>query len=310
MQNTVTITKKRPLNMIVIQMVFVSVIWGGTFIAGRVIQSEIPPLLSATLRFLFASFSLILVLFLGRIGWKRISMKQFCQIMVLGGSGVFIYQILFFYGLQIIPASRAALLVAINPAMIALISFILWKEKISIKKGIGISLCVIGAVILLSDKVPNTGNIMINKGDLAILGCVISWGIYTVAGKKVIQEIGALHTVTYAVLFGTVLLILTSICTQEINFGKLSLLSVGDLVSLSYLGILGSAIAYVWYYQGVSQLGAAGAGSFIALNPLSAVILGTIFLNEKMSSMIILGGVLIILGIMLTNKKKTQQNSA
>jgi len=64
---------------------------------------------------------------------------------------------------------------------------------------------------------------------------------------------------------------------------------VGDLVSLSYLGILGSAIAYVWYYQGVSQLGAAGAGSFIALNPLSAVIIGTIFLNEKMSSMIILG---------------------
>lgn len=304
MQNTVTITKKRPLNIIVIQMVLVSVIWGGTFIAGRVIQPEISPLLSATLRFLFASFSLILVLFLGRIGWKRISMKQFCQIMVLGGSGVFIYQILFFYGLQIIPASRAALLVAINPAMIALISFILWKEKISIKKGCGISLCVIGAIILLSDKAPNTDDFMINKGDLAILGCVISWGIYTVAGKNVIKEIGALHTVTYAVLFGTVLLILTSVYTQEINFGSLSLLSASDLISLSYLGILGSAIAYVWYYQGVSQLGAAGAGSFIALNPLSAVIVGTLFLNEKMSSMIILGGVLIILGIMITNKKQ------
>lgn len=310
MQNTVTITKKRSLNIIVIQMVLVSVIWGGTFIAGRVIQPEISPLLSATLRFLFASISLILVLFLGRIGWKRISMKQFYQIMVLGGSGVFIYQILFFYGLQIIPASRAALLVAINPAMIALISFILWKEKISFKKGCGISLCVIGAVILLSDKAPNTDDFMINKGDLAILGCVISWGVYTVAGKNVIQEIGALHTVTYAVLFGTVLLILTSIYVEEINFEALSLLSVGDLVSLSYLGILGSAIAYVWYYQGVSQLGAAGAGSFIALNPLSAVIIGTIFLNEKMSSMIILGGGLIILGIMITNKKQTQQNCA
>jgi len=304
MQNTVTITKKRPLNIIVIQMVLVSVIWGGTFIAGRVIQPEISPLLSATLRFLFASLSLILVLFFGRIGWRRISVKQFCQIIVLGASGVFIYQILFFYGLQIIPASRAALLVAINPAMIALISFILWKEKISIKKGIGISLCVIGAVILLSDKAPNTDDFVINKGDLAILGCVISWGIYTVAGENVIQEIGALHTVTYAVLFGTVLLILTSVYTQEMNFGALSLLSAGDLISLSYLGILGSAIAYVWYYQGVSQLGAAGAGAFIALNPLSAVIVGTLFLNEKMSSMIILGGVLIILGIMITNKKQ------
>ncbi|HEM8290942.1 TPA: EamA family transporter [Providencia stuartii] len=304
MQNTVTIAKKRSLNIIVIQMVFVSVIWGGTFIAGRVIQPEISPLLSATLRFLFASLSLILVLFIGRIGWKRISVKQFCQIIVLGASGVFIYQILFFYGLQIIPASRATLLVAINPAMIALISFILWKEKISIKKGIGISFCVIGAIILLSDKTPDSDGVVVSSGDLAILGCVISWGIYTVAGKNVIQEIGALHTVTYAVLFGTILLVLTSVYTQEMNFGALSLLSVGDLISLSYLGVLGSAIAYVWYYQGVAQLGAAGAGSFIALNPLSAVIIGTLFLNEKMSSMIIIGGVFIILGIMITNKKQ------
>lgn len=304
MQNTVMITKKWPLNVVVIQMVFVSIIWGGTFIAGRVIQPEIPPLLSATLRFLFASLSLILVLFFGRIGWKRISATQFFQIMVLGTSGVFVYQILFFYGLQIIPASRAALLVAINPAMIAFISFILWKEKISIRKGMGISFCVIGAIILLSDKAPSTDGFMINKGDLAILGCVISWGVYTVAGKNVIQEIGALHTVTYAVLFGTLLLVITTFFTQEIKLETMSLLSVGDLISLGYLGVLGSAIAYVWYYKGVAQLGAAGAGSFIALNPLSAVIIATLFLNEKMSSIILLGGVLIILGITITNKKQ------
>ncbi|EMT6574357.1 DMT family transporter [Providencia rettgeri] len=300
--SNITVMKRRPSNFIFFQMVFVSVTWGGTFIAGRVIQPEIPPLLSATVRFLFASISLVLVIILGRLGWKQINKRQLWQIMLLGASGVFIYQILFFYGLQIIPASRAALLVAINPAMIAFISFLLWQEKVSLKKGVGITLCVVGAIILLSEKTPSSDIFMVSKGDLAILGCVISWGIYTVAGKNVIKEIGALHTVTYAVLFGTLLLIVTSLCL-DITLDTVSLFSLKDLVSLGYLGILGSAIAYVWYYQGVSQLGAAGAGAFIALNPLSAVIVGTLFLNEQISTVIFIGGILIVLGILIANKR-------
>lgn len=303
MSHTTVLPKRRTSNLIFFQMVFVSIIWGGTFIAGRVIQPEIPPLLSATVRFIFASISLFLVLIIGRLGWKRVSKKQLCQVMVLGASGVFIYQILFFYGLQIISASRAALLVAINPAMIALISFLLWREKVSLKKGFGITLCVVGAMILLSDKAPNSHDFIVSKGDLAILGCVVSWGIYTVAGKDVIKEIGALHTVTYAVLFGTLLLIITTLCMQDITLDTVSLLSLKDFISLGYLGVLGSAIAYVWYYQGVSQLGAAGAGAFIALNPLSAVIVGTLFLNEQISTVIFIGGVLIVSGILITNKK-------
>ena len=218
-------------------------------------------------------------------------------------SGIFIYQILFFYGLQIIPASRAALLVAINPAMIAFISFILWWEKISYLKGLGIIFCVIGAFILLSNNTTKVDNFLFNKGDLAILGCVISWGIYTVAGKNVIREVGALHTVTYAILLGTILLFVVSCLTETLTVKNLTLLSFLDLSSLAYLGILGSAVAYVWYYQGVDVLGAASAGSFIALNPLTAVIIGTVFLDEKINMVASIGGVMIIAGILITNKK-------
>ncbi|HBO21984.1 DMT family transporter [Providencia sp.] len=291
------------INVIFIQMIFVSIIWGGTFIAGRVLQPEISPILSASIRFIFAGVFLIVLLSFTKIGWQKITFKQLMQISILGLSGIFIYQILFFYGLQNIPASRAALLVAINPAMIALISFILWREKISLIKGIGIIFCVIGAFILLSDNTEDVGGIFTNKGDLAILGCVISWGIYTVAGKNVIREIGALHTVTYAILLGTLLLVIISCVTGELTLNNLERLSFLDLSSLLYLGVLGSAIAYVWYYQGVDQLGAASAGSFIALNPLTAVFIGALFLNEKISMIVIVGGVMIILGILIANKK-------
>ncbi|MTC61058.1 EamA family transporter [Providencia rustigianii] len=301
------VTQKVPINLMMLQMVFVSIIWGGTFIAGRVLQTDISPLLSATIRFIFASIALISLLSLTKIGWKKITLSQLGQIMLLGTSGIFVYQILFFYGLQVIPASRAALLVAINPAMIALISFLLWKEKVTQIKGVGILLCVTGAVILLSDQSSDTRGFLTNKGDLAILGCVVSWGIYTVAGKHVIREVGALHTVTYAVLFGTLLLILVSGMTGVLTIEGITHLSSNDFISLVYLGILGSALAYVWYYQGVDKLGAANAGSFIALNPLTAVIIGTLFLNEKITAMVLLGGCVIVLGLVITNRKSTDK---
>lgn len=308
MSNSRVIHASQSVNYTFIQLTLVSILWGGTFIAGRYIQSEIPPLLSATLRFILASAALILVLSCSKIGWIKVSLKQFMQIAVLGLSGIFVYQILFFYGLQVIPASRAALLVAINPAMIALISFLIWHEKISISKGIGIILCVIGALILLSDKTSNIEGFMTNKGDLAILGCVVSWGIYTVAGKQVIRKIGALHTVAYAVLFGTLLLIICTAFSSGLALENISKLNMTDLASLSYLGILGSAVAYVWYYQGVDKIGAANAGAFIALNPLTAVIAGSLLLDEKVSAIVLFGGSLIIVGILIANKSaKTQR---
>ncbi|HEQ1856948.1 TPA: EamA family transporter [Providencia alcalifaciens] len=291
-------------NIIVLQMICVSILWGGTFIAGRVLQPDISPLLSATMRFIFASVSLVILLSGTRIGWVKVNSRQFFQILLLGCSGVFVYQVLFFYGLQLIPASRAALLVAVNPAMIALISYLLWREKITKIKGVGISCCILGAIILLSGKNSDASGFLINQGDLAILGCVVSWGIYTVAGKNVIREIGAIHTVAYAVLLGTALLVIVSSIMGQLTLGAIAHLTNTDVISLLYLGVLGSALAYIWYYQGVDQLGAAGAGSFIALNPLTAVIIGTLFLNEEITLSALFGGIVIIFGLWLTNKSR------
>lgn len=296
--------QQKSVNIVVLKMICVSILWGGTFIAGRMLQTDISPLFSATLRFIFASVALLILLSCTRIGWVKVNSRQFFQILLLGCSGVFIYQVFFFYGLQLIPASRAALLVAINPAMIALISYLLWREKITKIKGVGIGCCVLGATILLSAKTSDVSGFLTNQGDLAILGCVVSWGIYTVAGKNVIREIGAIHTVAYAVLLGTALLVIASSIMGQLTLSAIIHLTNTDVMSLLYLGILGSALAYIWYYQGVDQLGAAGAGSFIALNPLTAVIIGTLFLNEEITFSALLGGMVIIFGLWVTNKSR------
>jgi drug/metabolite transporter (DMT)-like permease len=73
-----------------------------------------------------------------------------------------------------------------------------------------------------------------------------------------------------------------------------------------YLGVLGSALAYIGYYDGIRKIGATRSGVFIALNPLTAVLLGALLLGEQLTLAICLGGGLILMGIFLCNKPLAQ----
>ncbi|WP_340621810.1 DMT family transporter [Xenorhabdus siamensis] len=288
-----------------IKLIIVSVIWGGTFIAGRFISSDTNSLLLATVRFILAAFVLIIIIAFSKKGFIRINKAQMANIAILGFFGIFVYNICFFYGLKYIDASRASLIVAINPAVIATVSYFLFREKMSAIRIIGISCCLFGAGIViignnLSTLLNTKGNII---GDISILGCVISWVIYSIFGKKTVNEIGALHTVAYSVIAGTVMLTITALVTNDMTPLAFVSLSMNDLISLIYLGVIGSAIAYVLYYDGIGKIGATRAGVFIALNPLTAILGGVLFLQEKFTIPISIGGIFIITGIVMTNKE-------
>src|SRR5207253_9612656 len=139
-------------------------------------------------------------------------------------------------------------------------------------------------------------------GDLLIFGCVLGWGTYSLYCKGLNQALGSLQTVTYSILIGTVMLWATSAARGELSIEVLASLNPGQFFSLLYLGVLGSALAYIWYYDGIRKIGATRSGAFIALNPLTAVILGVLLLGEQLTLPMYLGGGLILGGIYLCNK--------
>ncbi|AYA41022.1 EamA family transporter [Xenorhabdus nematophila] len=293
------------------KLTIVSIIWGGTFIAGRFISFDIGALLLASLRFIFAAAVLVLILFFSKKGFVKINKNQMMKIIFLGFFGIYVYNICFFYGLKYIDASRASLIVAINPVVIAIFSYFFFRERLPAISVGGIILCLLGAGFVIVSNNPlllESGNgSMI--GDISILGCVISWVIYSVFCKKTVNEIGALHTVAYSVLAGAIMLTVTVLVTGEMNQTALSLLSFSDLISLIYLGVVGSAIAYILYYDGIDKIGATRAGVFIALNPLTAVLGGMLFLGEKLTTTIFMGAVFIIAGIFIANKRGRDKNN-
>ncbi len=282
----------------------VTMIWGGTFVAGRFLASGLSPLLAASLRFLLASLALLGFMALARIPLARPSFRQLGQLALLGFFGIFFYNLCFFLGLQQINASRASLIVALNPAVIALASWALFKERLERRQWLGIGLCLGGAALVICSRDPSALVSQAGswRGDVLILGCVLGWGVYSLFAKGLNQSLGPLQTVTYSVVLGTLMLCTATWLRGEFVLQALLHLDLAQGLSLMYLGVLGSALAYIWYYDGLRRIGATRSGVFIALNPLTAVMLGALLLAEQLSLVMALGGVLILGGIYQCNR--------
>lgn len=293
-----------PDSLTYLTLSLVAMIWGGTFVAGRYLSADTPALLSASVRFILAGIILGLFLVVSKKGFVRLDQSQLIKIVGLGFCGVYTYNLCFFYGLHYTTASRASLIVALNPAVMAIFSYWFFREKMSAIKTAGIFLSLIGAAVVILNESSRT--LILNKsnwrGDLLIFGCVLSWVSFSIFGKTVVKEIGALHTVTYSIFAGTAMLTATAIVTGQVNQASLRAMTLVDFSSLLYLGAIGSALAYIWYYKGIEQIGATRAAVFIALNPLTAVLLGALLLGEQLGAPTFVGGALIIAGIIMCNR--------
>lgn len=287
-----------------LKLATVTMIWGGTFVAGRFLADSLSPLFAASLRFLLASAALLLFLFLTRVRLVRPSPRQWLQLVLLGFFGIFFYNLCFFYGLHYINASRASLIVALNPAVIGLASWLLFKERLSPLKVIGIAICIAGASLVIVSRNPQllADNPDAWIGDLLILGCVLGWGIYSLCSRELNHGLGPVQTVTWSILLGTLMLWLICAIRGLVSVQALASLGPTQWLSLMYLGVLGSALAYIGYYDGIRKIGATRSGVFIALNPLTAVILGALLLGEQLTLAMYVGGGLVLTGIYLCNK--------
>lgn len=291
-----------------LKLAAVTMIWGGTFVAGRYLAHQVDPLLAASLRFILASLALLLFMLCARIPLARPRPRQLLRLAVLGFFGIFFYNLCFFYGLQYINASRASLIVALNPAVIGLASWWLFKERLGAAKVLGITLCLAGAAAVIVSRNPQLlqGASSTWQGDVLVFGCVLGWGIYSLFSRALNQSLGPLQTVTWSVLLGTLMLTLATALTGRFTVQGVVSLHWSQVVSLLYLGVLGSALAYIGYYDGIRRIGATRAGVFIALNPLTAVICGALLLGEQLTLPMALGGAVILLGIYLCNKPLAQ----
>lgn len=278
--------------------------WGGTFIAAKPVAQELGPYSAAFVRFLMASLILVALVLQREGRAPALNGRQVMAIALLGLTGIFSYNVLFFSALKTAEAGRAALIIASNPVFIALFSSIFFSERLGLLRAGGILLSIAGAMMVIS-----RGDVeMILQGglgpsDLYLLGCVFSWVTYTLIGKRVMTGLDPLAAVAYSCIAGTLMLLFPAL--GEGMSDTLFSISPVALTSLVYLALFGTALAFVWFYQGVHKIGAMRAGLFINLVPVSAVTLGVLMLGEKPGFSLLIGGGMILMGLFLTNRSPT-----
>lgn len=293
-----------PIAWVYVRLMLVALFWGGTFVAGRAIEQTTPGILAATIRFAIAVPLLLLVAWTFEGGLPRLSLRQLLLTFGLGFTGVFLYNFCFFAALKEMPAGRTALFVAFNPVVTALALVIVLRERLAPVKWFGIGTALVGAAIIVTrgDLVQafhGSGN-WFGVGEGLMLIAVTSWAAYTLIGRAAMASISPVAATTYASLWGLALLAGASwVQTDAADWAAVTL---SDLALLAYLGIFGTVIGFVWYYQGVKQLGAAQTAVFNNLVPVFGIGLGAVTLSEPVLASMVLGGVLVIIGVGLTNR--------
>ena len=284
-------------------VVCATLFWAGNFNIGKIAFIEnISPFTLAFLRWLFVWIILMPFTYKEIYNLKKIILSNFKLLFILGLSSVFLYSALTYKALNYTQVINASLFNTAVPATIILVSFLLKIEKTNIFQLSGLLISTLGILAIVTKLDLNILlSLDFNTGDLYMIIAIISWGVYSAFLKKRNFQISLLALVQIICTFG--LIMLAPAFLIELNHGYSVDINFKLFYILLYVAIFPSIGSYYCWAGAVSIIGANRAGIFLSLIPLFSTILAMIFFNEKFLFFHLIGTILIILGLFLSNKE-------
>lgn len=279
----------------------VTLSWASSFILIKIGLEELPPATFATVRFLLASMFLAPFLLLtSKI--EKITCIDWIKLLVLGATGVALLNLLQFIGLTLTTAINGSILLNTNPIFISILSVIFLNEKIKLKNMIGIVMAFIGVVFIITREYLHLAVFSQTSllGDILILGSAICWAIYTIVGKTMFSSYKPIVITTFSILIGTVFLLIYTLTIEDITI--VVKVSIATWIAILFLALVCSGLAYILWYEALSILEASEAGVFLFTMPIYTILIANLTLKESITIPAIIGIVLVILGLYLTEK--------
>ena len=289
-------------------LTLMALFWGGTFIGGRIASPEMSPATAALWRYAIAVVVLLPIAYLLEGGLARPTSMQWIGVVLLGAFGVFFFNLCFMYALAHVPASRASLIMALNPAVTVLAAAIFLREHLTRDKILGVVLALVGVAVVLGRGNPLhllSGGIGI--GEIVMFGCPLSWAANTLIARRMLPAMSPIASTTWSAITGTVMLAAAAALAGPVVPHGASWRAWAAIV---FLATFGTAIALVLFYDGVRRIGAARTSVFINLVPVFAVALGVLLLDEPLEASMVTGGALVVGGIFLLNRPEPRRGPA
>jgi drug/metabolite transporter (DMT)-like permease len=278
-----------------LSLALAALFWSGNFVAGRALRGVVDPVTLNFLRWLIALA--IIAPFVGRgtLAALPALRREWRLILALGASGFATFHILVYRALQSTTATSALLILSLAPIATLLGSGWLGLERPTGKQAAGALISIAGACVLITrGHIAGVASLDFNAGDLWMLAAVAVWAAYSLMLRS-----------RPADLPSSVALLLLDATNPLAVLG-----SPGVLLSIGYIALFASAIAFLLWSRGVSELGPVRAGQFVNLMPLFGAALALLILGEVPTWAELAGAALVLCGIAFVEHRSRDDRTA
>jgi drug/metabolite transporter (DMT)-like permease len=275
--------------------------WAGNAIVGRLAAGHIPPV---TLAFLRWSLAFLIIL---PVAWKHLvrdwgAIRGHLGIMVfLSMTGVGAFTSLQYWSLEHTQALNTLLLQSAGPLIVALWSLLLLGVRLTPAQAGGIAVSLVGVlVILLHGDLTALSSIDFNKGDLIFIVALAIFGLYSVLSLKR----PSIHGLSFvAFTFGCGAACLVPLFIWELSARPVMQLDAANLLSLFYVAVFPSTVAYLCFNRAVQLIGANRAAPFFHVVPVFGTVMSIVFLGEHPQPFHLIGFALVLTGVFVAARK-------
>jgi drug/metabolite transporter (DMT)-like permease len=276
--------------------------WAISFIATKVAVAAAPPLTVAGLRLVISAVCFI-IWYAVRREWPKISgRRQLTALFGLSLLGTGLHYGIQTIGLQYTTAANASIYATTGPiAIVILASFM--GERITLRKAGGITLALCGVLVVqgldVLLKFQLRGHML---GDFLVFVSVFMWGVFTVFGKRVAEEVGPVAMIGVTTIIGAIWMIPVSGVELVTRSYPLGAISPKAWLAIAFLGITCSFLAPLLYFVALKYSQAQKVGVYMyAIPPLTYIFAG-LFLNEPIGPNLLIGSLLVMGGVYLTER--------
>lgn len=283
-------------------------IWALNFIVGKIALRYFPPLTLASFRVVLAAILLVLLFPLcrrlpafaeaARARQQGRAFKDFWPFIYLGFFGISVNQICFTVGLRYTSVSHSSVIVGMGPIYALILAVLFRLESATLRKVAGMLIALAG-VILMTSGAHDAQRSATMVGDAITLIGSLGFAMYGVLGKRVAARYDTLTMTTYNAVFGALLVLPIAIHSAH-AIGPLAnwhAIPAAAWLGLFYMAFFSSVLAYLFYFWLLRYLEITQLMSFSYLLPVTATILGILFLNERGTLVELLGGALALSGV-------------
>ncbi len=272
--------------------------------AGFTVAKSVMPRLVEPLGFILIRVLSVTVLFWLSFGGgknfrAKIERKDWGRLVLGGLFGVALNQMLFFLGLNLTFPIHASLIMICTPLIITLISLFVFKEKLPLKKAIGLALGIGGATFLISagQEITVTGNSAL--GDVLVIINAASYAVYLIIIKPLMERYRPIIVIRWVFLFG--LMMVLPFGWKQFAAIKWALFEPIDYAAVGFIVLFVTFFTYLWNTYALRHVSPSTSGAYMYLQPLFAAIISFAFTGEEVTGVKIISAAMIFSGVYLVN---------